>query len=194
MNYRTILMFGAPGSGKGTHGKALGAIPGFFHCACGDVFRSLRPETPLGQRFLEYSSRGQLVPDETTIELWRQCLENSMQVGRFHPEADTLVLDGIPRNVAQAEILTDTLDVIAVFYLTASKPETLVHRMQRRALKENRLDDANLDVIRQRLKTYEQESKPVLNFYGKKLVRRINTDGLPVQIFSDILKQVVKLR
>jgi len=194
MNYRTILMFGAPGSGKGTHGKALGAIPGFFHCACGDVFRSLRPETPLGKRFLEYSSRGQLVPDETTIELWRQCLENSMQVGRFHPEADTLVLDGIPRNVAQAEILTDTLDVIAVFYLTASKPETLVQRMQRRALKENRLDDANLDVIRQRLKTYEQESKPVLNFYGKKLVRRINTDGLPVQIFSDILKQVVKLR
>jgi adenylate kinase len=193
MNYRTILMFGAPGSGKGTHGKALGAIPGFFHCACGDVFRSLRPETPLGKRFLDYSSRGQLVPDEATIELWRQCLENSMQAGRFHPEADTLVLDGIPRNVAQAEILTDTLDVIAVFYLTASKPETLVQRMQRRALKENRLDDANLDVIRQRLKTYEQESKPVLNFYGKKLVRRINTDGLPVQIFSDILRQVVKL-
>jgi adenylate kinase len=186
-------MFGAPGSGKGTHGKALGAIPGFFHCACGDVFRSLRAETPLGKRFLEYSSRGQLVPDETTIELWRQCLDNSMQAGRFHPETDTLVLDGIPRNVAQAEILTDTLDVIALFYLTASKPETLVQRMQRRALKENRLDDANLDVIRQRLKTYEQESKPVLNFYGKKLVRRINTDGLPVQIFSDILKQVVKL-
>jgi adenylate kinase len=193
MKYRTILMFGAPGSGKGTHGKALGAIPGFFHCACGDVFRSLRPETPLGKRFLEYSSRGQLVPDETTIELWRQCLDNSMQVGRFHPEADTLVLDGIPRNVAQAEILTDTLDVIAVFYLTTSKPEILVGRMQRRALKENRLDDANLDVIRQRLKTYEQESKPVLNFYGKKLVRRINTDGAPVEIFSDILKQVVKL-
>jgi adenylate kinase len=116
-----------------------------------------------------------------------------MQAGRFHPEADTLVLDGIPRNLAQAEILTDTLDVIALFYLTASQPETLVHRMQRRALKENRLDDANLDVIRQRLKTYEQESKPVLNYYGKKLVRRINTDGLPVQIFSDILKQVVKL-
>jgi adenylate kinase len=194
MKYRTILMFGAPGSGKGTHGKALGAIPGFFHCACGDVFRSLRPETPLGKRFLEYSSRGQLVPDETTIELWRQCLDNSMQVGRFHPEADTLVLDGIPRNVAQAEILTGTLNVIAVFYLTASKPETLVQRMQRRALKENRLDDANLDVIRQRLKIYEQESKPVLDFYGKKHVRRVNTDGLPVQIFSDILKHVVKLR
>lgn len=186
-------MFGAPGSGKGTHGKALGAIPGFFHCACGDVFRSLRAETPLGRKFLEYSSRGQLVPDATTIELWQQCLDSSMKVGRFHPDADTLVLDGIPRNVAQAEMLSGTLGVITVFYLTASKPDTLVQRMQRRALKENRLDDANLDVIRERLKTYEKETKPVLNFYGKKLVHRINTDGLPVQIFSDILQQVVKL-
>ncbi len=187
-------MFGAPGSGKGTHGRALGAIPGFFHCACGDVFRSLRPEMPLGKVFLEYSSRGQLVPDEPTIELWRQFIGNSTQIGRFHPDADTLVLDGIPRNVAQAEMLTSALNVIAVFYLTSKKKETLVHRMQHRALKENRLDDANLDVIRQRLKTYEQETKPVLNFYGKKLVHRINTDGTPVETFADILKHVVKLR
>jgi len=191
--YRTILMFGAPGSGKGTHGRALGAIPGYFHCACGDVFRSLRPEMPLGKVFLEYSSRGQLVPDEPTIELWRQCIDNSTQVGRFHPDADTLVLDGIPRSVHQAEMLKDTLNVIAVFYLTSNKKENLVNRMQRRALKDNRLDDANLDVIRQRLKTYERETKPVLNFYGKKLVHRINTDGSPVETFSAILKHVVKL-
>ena len=65
--------------------------------------------------------------------------------------------------------------------------------MQRRALKDNRLDDANLDVIRQRLKIYEKETKPVLNFYGKKIVHRINTDDTPVKTFSDILKQVVKL-
>jgi len=193
MKYKTILMFGAPGSGKGTHGKALGAIPGFFHCACGDVFRSLRPETPLGKKFLEFSSRGQLVPDEATIELWQQCINSSTQAGRFHPDTDTLVLDGIPRNVAQAELLSNTLNVIVFFYLTASKPETLVKRLQRRALKENRLDDANLDVIRERLKTYEKETKPVLDFYGKKLIQRINTDGMPVEIFSNILKRVVKL-
>ncbi len=66
--------------------------------------------------------------------------------------------------------------------------------MQRRALKDNRLDDANLDVIRQRLKTYEKETKPVLNFYGKKLVHRINTDGSRrSKTFLDILKHVVKL-
>jgi adenylate kinase len=193
MKYKTILMFGSPGSGKGTHGRALGTIPGFFPCACGDVFRGLRPEMPIGKVFLEYSSRGQLVPDESTIELWRQFIDNSTRAGRFHPGADTLVLDGIPRNVAQAEMLSGTLNVIAVFYLMSRNPENLVHRMQRRALKENRLDDANLDVIRQCLKTYEKETKPVLNFYGKKLVHRVNTDGVPVRIFSEILKQVVKL-
>ena len=149
---------------------------------------------PLGKVFLEYSSHGQLVPDKPTIELWRQCIDNSTQVGRFHPDTDTLVLDGIPRNLAQAEMLSDALNVIAVFYLTSSKRENLVNRMQRRALKDNRLDDANLDTIRQRLKTYEKETKPVLNFYGKKLVHRINTDGSPVKTFSDILKHVVKLR
>jgi len=194
VKYRTILMFGPPGSGKGTHGRALGAIPEFFHCACGDVFRHLRPDSPLGKVFLEYSSRGQLVPDEPTIELWRQCIDNSLRVGQFHPATDTLVLDGIPRNLRQAEMLSDTLDVAAVFYLTSLKRENLVRRMQRRALKDNRLDDANLDVIRQRLKTYEQETKPVLNFYGKKATHRVNTDGSPVQTFYKILGLVVKLR
>jgi adenylate kinase len=193
MKYRTILMFGAPGSGKGTHGRILGSVPGFFYCACGDVFRNLRPDTELGKIFIDYSSHGKLVPDAPTIELWRKTIDGSTQTGHFHPATDTLVLDGIPRNVEQAEILKDTLDVVAVFYLSSSKQENLVARLQRRALKDNRLDDANLDIIRQRLKVYEKETKPVLNFYGKKLVHPINTDGSPVETFAKILKEVVKL-
>ncbi len=187
-------MFGAPGSGKGTHGRALGAIPGFFHCACGDVFRGLRPESELGQVFIEHTSRGQLVPDAPTIELWRKIIDASTQLGRFHPDTDTLVLDGIPRNLHQAEMLRDTLDVVAILYLTSKKKENLINRMQRRALKDNRLDDANLDVIRERLKVYEKETKPVLNFYGKKLVHKINTDDRPAETFLKILKQVVKVK
>ena len=66
MKYRTILLFGAPGSGKGTQGKILGTVPGYFHFACGDAFRNLRIEDPMGKAFIEYSSEGQLVPDETT--------------------------------------------------------------------------------------------------------------------------------
>jgi adenylate kinase len=186
-------MFGAPGSGKGTHGKILGAIPGYVHCSCGEVFRNLSPETPLGKIFVEYSSRGELVPDEQTIELWQQFVRGLTASGRFHPESDTLVLDGIPRNVHQAEILGDFLDVAAVFYLCSGSLKNLVARMQRRALKDNRLDDANIDVIRARLKTYEKETKPVLNFYGKELVHRINTDGTPPQTFLKIIRRVVKL-
>jgi len=193
MKYRTILMFGAPGSGKGTHGRILGAIPGFFHCSCGEVFRSLNPETPLGKIFVEYSSRGQLVPDEPTIELWKQYAEGLKASGRFHPKRDTLVLDGIPRNLHQAEMLDKFLNVVAVFYMCSASFGNLVSRLQRRALKDNRLDDASLEVIRARLKTYEKETKPVLNFYGKKAVHRINTDGTPPQTFSKVLRYVVKL-
>jgi adenylate kinase len=187
-------MFGAPGSGKGTHGKILGAIPGFIHCSCGEVFRSLSPETPLGKIFVEYSSRGQLVPDEPTIELWQRYAHGLTASARFHPERDTLVLDGIPRNVHQAEMLDDFLNVVAVFYMCSANVDNLVARLQRRALKDNRLDDANLNVIRARLKTYEKETKPVLNFYGKKIVRLINTDGTPPQTFSKILRHIVKLK
>src|SRR5580698_10010861 len=187
MKYRSILLFGAPGAGKGTQGKILGVIPNFFHCACGDVFRNLRADSPLGKIFIDYSGRGKLVPDEPTIELWRQSIENNTKVGRFHPDQDTLVLDGIPRNVRQAEILKDTLDVVAVFLLKSADEKKLINRIQRRAIKENRLDDANLDVIRDRLHVYENETKPVLNFYGKKVVHQINADQSPAKVLADIL-------
>ena len=191
MKYRSILLFGAPGAGKGTQGKILGVIPNFFHCACGDVFRNLRTDTPLGKIFVEYSSRGELVPDGPTIELWRQFIDNNTQIGRFNPAQDTLVLDGIPRNVAQAEILREVLDVVGVFYLYCNNFENLVARIQRRAIKENRLDDANLEVIRQRLRTYEEETKPLLKFYGPELVHEIEADQSPAKVLGDILHHSV---
>jgi adenylate kinase len=192
MKYRTILLFGAPGAGKGTQGKILGTIPNFFHCACGDVFRSLKADSPIGRVFLEYSSRGQLVPDATTIDLWHDFIEASTNAGRFRPDQDTLVLDGIPRNVPQASILRDTLDVVAIFYLRCNNQDALITRLQRRALKENRLDDANLDVIRERQATYDRETKPVLDFYDKKIEHRINSDQPPNKVLFDLLKHLVK--
>ncbi len=192
MKYRSILLFGAPGAGKGTQGKILGVIPQFFHCACGDVFRNLRADSELGKLFIDYSGRGQLVPDEPTIELWRQFIENTTKIGRFHPVQDTLVLDGIPRNVRQAEILRDTLKVTAVFFMKSMDEDKLGQRIQRRAIKENRLDDANLGIIRDRLRVYEQETLPVLNFYGSELVHHINADQSPGKVLADILHYAVK--
>ncbi len=191
--YQTILLFGAPGSGKGTQGKILGTIPHFFHCACGDVFRSLSATNPLARIFIEYTSRGQLVPDQPTIKLWRQFIKNNERIGRFHPQTDVLVLDGIPRNLHQAEMLDGTLDVRAIFYLHCTNFNSLVQRLQRRALKENRLDDANLDVIRHRLKVYEQETKPVLSYYGPKRVHRIDSTQAPTKVLRDILGRIDKV-
>jgi adenylate kinase len=185
--YRTFLLFGAPGAGKGTQGKILGTIPNFFHFACGDAFRNLKIESELGRTFIAYSSQGKLVPDEPTIELWRREIDASVATGRFNPQTDTLILDGIPRNVRQAEMLKTVLDVRAVFYLTCSDLEQMVNRLQRRALRENRLDDANLEIIRSRLATYEQETRPVLDYYGPQLVHQIDSAQPPTKVLLDIL-------
>jgi len=193
MKYRTILLFGAPGSGKGTQGKIFGSIPGFFHCACGDVFRNLRIDDPLGKVFVEYSSRGLLVPDEPTINLWAKNIQSKTMDGQFHPERDTMVLVGIPRNPNQAEMLKDTLDVRAVINLTYAEQHQMIERLQRRALRENRLDDANLDVIKKRLDTYERDTKPVLDYYGPKLVHDVDSSKTPLHVLRDILDIIVKL-
>ncbi len=187
MKYRTILLFGAPGSGKGTQGKIIGQIPGFFHFACGDAFRNLRIEDPMGRLFIEYSSRGELVPDEATIALWSKNINASTVDGEFDPARDTLVLDGIPRNPHQAQMLSDTLDVKAVFFLSCADRTKMVERLQRRALRENRLDDANLDVIQRRLDTYEKETRPVLDFYGPKLVHTVDATQSPLNVLREIL-------
>jgi adenylate kinase len=192
MKYRTILLFGAPGSGKGTQGKILGSIPGFFHFACGDAFRNLRIEDPMGRVFIEFSSKGQLVPDETTIALWAKNIKASTADGEFDPVRDTLVLDGIPRNVNQARMLANTLDVKGVFFLSCTDQAKMVERLQRRALRENRLDDASLDVIKKRLETYELETKPVLDFYGRDVVQTIDATQAPVNVLRAILDRVAK--
>ena len=193
LKYRTILLFGAPGAGKGTQGRILGTIPNFFYCACGDVFRNLRLDNPLGQVFIKYASRGKLVPDAPTVELWRRSVDNSTRSGLFHPERDVLVLDGIPRNVGAARLLKNSLDVKALFYLRCQDLDKMVERLQRRALRENRLDDANLNIIRTRLKTYERETKPVLKYYGRQLVQEINSEQTPEKVFHDILGHIIKL-
>ena len=192
MKYRTILLLGAPGAGKGTQGKILGTIPNFYHCACGEVFRNLTIDNELGRTFLDFSSRGELVPDEPTVQLWRQNIIANTQMGRFDPQRDTLVLDGIPRNPSQAQMLNDTLDVLGVFNLTCPEKAKLVERLQRRALRDNRLDDANLEVISSRLDTYERETKPVPDFYGPQLVHTIDSTQTPVNVLRDILRVIAK--
>jgi adenylate kinase len=188
-----FLILGAPGSGKGTQGKILGSIPRFFHCACGDVFRSLDTRTALGQRFVHYSSRGELVPDELTIELWKAQVDNWSDSHVYKPDIDFLVLDGIPRNVPQAEMMSKFLDVHQVFHLSCPDREELARRMRKRALKDNRMDDASDRVIQQRIATYEAETKPILDYYTEALVTQIDATQPPVEVLNDIISKIVSL-
>jgi len=187
--YVTYLVMGAPGSGKGTQGKVLGSVPRFFHCACGEVFRSLDLRTPLGQKFIDYSSKGLLVPDDLTVELWRTKIEAQVLEAEFKPDIDALVLDGIPRNVNQAKLMESLIDVKQVFHLSCPDRTELIRRLRKRAIKDNRLDDANEEVIRKRLLTYEEETKPVLSFY-EGLVTTIDALQPPVKVLNDIINVI----
>ena len=140
-----------------------------------------------------FSGRGELVPDESTVDLWRNNIQANTMLGRFNPERDTVVLDGIPRNAAQAQMLQGTLDVRALLHLTCPDRNKMIERLQRRALRDNRLDDANLDIIRTRLQVYDQETKPVLDFYGPDIVRDINATQTPVEVLRDILRVIATL-
>ena len=190
--YKTLLIFGAPGSGKGTQGRTLGTIPGFYHCACGDVFRGLDLQSKLGQEFLKYSSKGKLVPDEITVKLWVQFIEIMVESGQFHPERDFLILDGIPRNIEQAKLMKQYIDVKHIFHLSCPDRENLVTRLESRALKENRLDDANEEIIRNRLTTYEEESKPMLDYYGDSVRCDIDATLSPVEVLHRIVNGVLQ--
>lgn len=188
-----FIILGAPGSGKGTQGKILGSIPRFFHCACGDVFRSLDTRTALGKQFVEYSSRGELVPDELTIDLWKAQIDNLADTHIYKPDIDFLILDGIPRNVRQAELLDQHVEVHQVFHLSCPDRNELARRMRKRALKDNRIDDASDRVIDQRIATYEAETKPILAHYPADRVLDIDATKPPVKVISEIIDQIVSL-
>jgi len=189
---RTILLFGAPGSGKGTQGKMLGTLPGFRHLACGDVFRSIDLNSEVGKVFLKYSSKGELVPDDFTVRLWREHVDKLIHTGAFKPADTVLVLDGIPRNVHQAKMLDQYIDVVKLICLRAvHNREEMVRRLKSRALKENRLDDANEKTIQHRLDVYDKESRPVLDCYPRE--KRVDVDALqtPIEVAHDILSAIL---
>ncbi len=193
-HYQAILLFGAPGAGKGTQGKILGEIPGFYHLSCGEVFRTMDMSSKIGKIFQEYSSRGELVPDNVTIEMWHQNMQARTVLSDFKPNVDLLVLDGIPRNVHQAKLLTKHLDVLEIIHLVCPNKEEMIKRLRRRALKENRIDDAKEDVIRRRWAVYEEETYPVLKYYPKNIVREVDATGSPAGVLQHILEAVVPIQ
>jgi adenylate kinase len=190
MPYRTILLFGPPGSGKGTQGKVLGAMPPYYHCACGDVFRALDPNSDIGKEFAKYSKSGALVPDELTVRLWRGAIQERVTSGKYKPVDQFLLLDGIPRTIDQSRLMADDLDVRAVLNLYCNDVEQIVARLSKRAAIENRADDTNIEVIRHRIDVYEEQTQPLLEFYGRNKVYNVNATKPVQEVTTDILAVV----
>lgn len=192
--YQAILLFGAPGAGKGTQGELLGNIPGFFHISTGDMFRTLDHHSELGKVFDSYSSRGELVPDEVTVDLWREYTKALTVLSKYKPRADLLALDGIPRTVAQTEIIKQYVDVRGIVHLVAPNTEEMVARLQKRAIEQKRVDDAKIEVIRNRLEVYERETRPVLDQFDDSIVHEVNALGTPGEVLAGILQVLAPIQ
>lgn len=184
--WRAILLFGPPGSGKGTQGKALGSIPGFLHVASGEIFRQLYKLGPHGKEVTKYTSNGQLVPDELTIKIWRTHMLALRDQGAFSPSDQIILLDGIPRTYQQASYLNVDLDVLAIFSLELGDDEEAVDRIKLRATKEGRIDDAREEVIRGRLETFRRQTAETLSYYDTSLVVRVNASQPALKVLSDM--------
>ncbi len=184
--YKVILLFGPPGSGKGTWGKILGMMPGFYHFSTGEMFRHLNVESDLGKRIMETMRRGELVPDAIAFDLWQQHLNNATLIGRFHPPKDILVLDGFPRTPPQAEMLKSVAVVKVILQLDCADREILVERLHKRAVLEGRHDDANETIIRRRFEVYDRETAKTLAHLSGDLIEFIDVTVAPVQILAAI--------
>jgi adenylate kinase len=157
-----LLVLGPQGAGKGTQAKRIGAEYDLPHISTGDMFRAaIAAGTPLGLEVAPLLAAGKLVPDETTIALIKERLDDDDARGGF-------VLDGFPRNLAQAEELDSMLgeigrplDAILFFDLP---DDVATDRMLRRAEEEGRPDDTP-DVIATRLATYHEHTEPIVEYY-----------------------------
>jgi adenylate kinase len=189
--YPSILLIGPPGVGKGTQGKILGSIPGFFHLATGDMFRALDKESEIGLEFTRYSTKGLLVPDFLTVRLWQQHVEQLIAKELYDPQQDVLLLDGIPRSEPQAEMLKDYIDPFMVVHLVCDDIDEMVKRMQKRATQQGRPDDADEAVIRKRFEVYSEQTAPVLSYYDNEIISNIDALGAQVEVLQRLLTAVV---
>lgn len=158
-----VVLVGPPGAGKGTQATKLAEKLGVPHISTGDLFRGhISQKTPLGAEVQSYLDSGKLVPDAVTNEMVRERLAEDDATGGF-------LLDGFPRNTAQADVLGEMLaeqgtEIDAVLEFQVDEEE-LVQRL----LERGRADD-NEDVIRHRLSVYRDETAPLLDYYSDRLV------------------------
>ena len=184
-----LILFGPPGSGKGTQSEKLISKYGFKHLSTGDILRSeIANKTALGMEAKSLMDRGQLVPDEVVIGMIRTALDNNPGVPGF-------LFDGFPRTTAQAEALDRLLEQkkaeIGIVLFLQVPEEELISRMINRALTSGRSDDADEQVQRKRLDVYLRDTLPVAKHYAQKnKVKEIYGVGSVDDIFNKLSEEI----
>jgi adenylate kinase len=186
-----IILFGPPGSGKGTQSEKLIDKYGLVHLSTGDLLRKERQlKTPLGVEAQQFVDKGQLVPDEVVIGMISSALDQNAEARGF-------LFDGFPRTVAQAEALDKLLDlkksdIGLVLFLDVNEDE-LIKRLVHRGKTSGRTDDADENIQRKRQDVYKSETLPVAAHYSKaKKVVNVNGIGDIDDIFSRLASHIDK--
>ncbi len=192
--YCTHLLFGMPGSGKGTQGAVLGQLPDLMHISMGDIFRKIPKYGRIGREIEQYTSQGLMVPDELTVRIFKRHLHIMEMQEVLLPEQHTLILDGLPRSYAQAEMLESVLDVVQIFHLRISDTKLAMERLKVRALRENRLDDMNDEVIHRRLNTYYEDTYKTLCFYPSEIIYDIEAGQCMIDVLRDIVNRLSEVK
>lgn len=159
-----LILFGPPGSGKGTQAAKLVETYELLHISTGDMFRAeMGQNTPLGLEAKSYIEKGELVPDTVTIGM----LQNKVDA---NPGVKGFIFDGFPRTVPQSEALDNFLrgrnSAITALVMLEVPDDELIKRLLERGKVSGRADDANEEVIKNRIQVYKNETNPVFDFYG----------------------------
>ena len=185
-----IVMFGAPGSGKGTQSEVLIKTYGLFHISTGDVLRDhIKRGTALGKTAQEYINQGQLIPDELMVNILASVMDDNKEVA-----AKGVIFDGFPRTIPQAEALEEMLQqrgtqVSAVIGLDVPE-EILIGRLLNRGKESGRSDD-NLETITSRLEVYNNQTAPLKAFYAQKgLLHMVQGTGGAEVVFERVRKVI----